>query len=141
MTKPDAAEKVAKLRRLAKGNSNEHEAAAARAQADKIIAEHSLTEDDLSSGEKADAFDDLVDTLHRFVISHPALPEGLFGNSAILRNVLIRIKNIGKDDKATNLGRLVTIVRTASFLMGDDPSIKEIKRILDNTLHNHEIKM
>ena len=141
MTKSEASEKVAKLRRLARGNSNQHEAAAAKAQADKIIADHSLAEDDLASGEKAHAFDDLVDTLHLFAINHPALPEGLFGNSAILRNVLTRIKNIGKDDKAVNLGRLVTIVRTASFLMGDDPSIREIKRILDDTLHHHEIKM
>ena len=141
MTKPEAAEKIAKLRRLAKNNSNEYEASASRAKIDDLIAKHSLTEDDLISGEKAHAFDDLIDALHLFVIGHPMLPAGLFGNSAILRNVLDRIKNIEKNDKIVNLGRLVTIVRTASFVMGNDPSIKEIKRILDNTLHSHGIKI
>ena len=42
MSKTEAAEKAAKLRRLAKGTSNEHEAATATAQANKIVAEYKL---------------------------------------------------------------------------------------------------
>jgi Protein of unknown function (DUF2786). len=141
MTKSEAAEKVAKLRRLAKGTSNEHEASSAKAKADKLVEEHSLNENDLSSGEKAAAFDDLIDTLHLFVANHPALPNGLFGTSAILGDVLKKIKTIEKTDKANRLSQLTTIVRTASFIAGDNPSIREIKRIVDDTLFRHEIKL
>lgn len=141
MTKSEAAEKVAKLRRLSKGTTNEHEASSAAAQADRLIDEYSLNEDDLTSGGKAAAFDDLLDTLHLFVANHPALPNGLFGTSAILGDVLKKIKNMEKTDKANRLSQLTTVVRTASFIAGDNPSIKEIKRILDDTLLRHEIKL
>ena len=139
MTKHAAAEKVAKLMRLAKGSSNPHEASNARAQAEKLVKEHGLTESDLTSGERAAAFDDLVDAIHAFVRNHPAIPGGMFGTSAIITDVLNRIKNIEETEKASRLGQITTVIRAASFIAGDDPSIKGVKKILDETLHRHEI--
>jgi hypothetical protein len=139
MSKRGAAEKVAKLMRLAKGSSNPHEAATARAQAEKIVKAQGLTENDLTSGERAAAFDDLVDTVHAFVLNHPAIPDGMFGTSAIVTDVLNRIKNIKETEKATRLGQITSVVRTAAFIAGDDPTIKGIKKILDDTLRKHEI--
>ena len=139
MTKHEAAEKVAKLMRLAKGSSNPHESSNARAQAEKLVKEHGLTETDLTSGERAAAFDDLVDAVHAFMRNHHAIPGGMFDTSAILTDVLNRIKNIQETEKATRLGQITTLVRAASFVVGDDPNIKAIKRILDDTLRKHEI--
>jgi hypothetical protein len=142
MTRVEAAEKVAKLRRLASGTPNEHEASSARAQAERLIAEHFLTEDDLTSGEKAAAFDDLVDALHRYTVDHPALHGGMFGSSTILEDILHKVKNLKKPDKTVYLGKIATYIRTATFLAGDHvPSLREIKRILDDTLHSHQIKL
>ena len=141
MTKTEAAEKVAKLRRLVKGTTNEHEAASARANADKLITEHKLTGNDLTSGEKAATFDDLIDALHHFTLNHPALPDGMFGTSKILQDVLTRIKNIGRTDKILHLNQLTSVIRTASIFAGNNSSIREIKRILDETLRRHEIML
>ena len=139
MTKHAAAEKVAKLMRLAKGSSNPHESANARTQAEKLVKEHNLTENDLTSGERAAAFDDLVDAVHAFMRNHPAISDGMFSTSALITDVLNRIKNIQEIEKSTRLGQITSIVRAASFVAGDDPNIKGIKRILDDTLRKHEI--
>jgi Protein of unknown function (DUF2786) len=141
MTRKDAAEKVAKLMKLANGSTNPHEAATARSQAEKLVAEHGLSDNDLLSGEMAAAFDDLVDSLQKVVASHPALPPGLFNSSAIVTDVLHKIKNIGDTDKVTRLRQITTLVRTASFIAGDMPVIAEIKAVLDSTLKNHGISI
>ena len=141
MTKHGAAEKVAKLMRLAKGSSNAHEAANARTQAEKLVREHGLTETDLTSGVRAAAFDDLVDSVHVFVRNHPAIPDGMFGTSAVVTDVLNRIKNIKETEKAARLVQITQFIRAASFIVGDDPTVKGIKKSLDETLHRHEISI
>lgn len=141
MTKKDAAEKVAKLMRLAKGSSNPHEAETAKAQAEKLASEHGLTESDLLAGEFAAAFDELVDGVQKFVAGHPSIPQGLFNSSAIITDVLHKIKNIGETDKATKLRQITTVVRTASFIAGDQPVISGLKNILDTTLKNHGLSI
>lgn len=141
MTKKEAAEKVAKLTKLAKGSTNPHEASAARSRAQKIVDEHSLTDHDLMSGEMAGAFDELVDSVQKIVASHPALPPGLFNSSAVITDVLHKIKNIGDVDKSVRLRQITTIVRTASFLVGDNAVISEIKAVLDTTLKNHNLSI
>jgi hypothetical protein len=127
LSKVEAAEKVAKLRRLARGTSNENEAATAEAQAKKIIAEYKLTRDDLSG------------TLHKFAVSHPDLPGGLFGTSAVIHDMLAKIKSIDKAKKNTYLAWIAGSIRTLSFISGDRPEIKELKRILDETLLRHNL--
>lgn len=139
MSRKDAAEKVAKLMKLANGSTNPHEAATAKRQANKLVEEHGLTDSDLMSGEMAAAFDDLVDSVQKVVANHPALPPGLFNSSAIITDILHKIKTLGDTDKATRLRQITTIVRTASFIAGDTPVIAEIKAVLDSTLKNHGI--
>ena len=139
LSKVEAAEKVAKLRRLARGTSNEHEASTAEAQAKKIVVEYKLTRDDLSGGEKSDAYDDLVDTLHKFAVHHPDMPGGMFNTSAVIHDMLGKIKSIDKAKKSTYLSWLTGGVRTLSFIAGDQPEIKELKRIWDETLLRHNL--
>ena len=141
MNRVEAAEKVAKLRRLASGTTNEHEALSAKTQADRLIKEHFLTEDDLTSGERASAFDDLVDSLHHYATVHPVLPGEMFETSTVLGDILRKVKNIKKTDKARYLYQITTYIRTATFVAGDHvPSLREIKRILDDTLRSHQIR-
>jgi hypothetical protein len=141
MLKKDVAEKVAKLMKLAKGSTNPHEAASAKKQAEKLVQEHSLTDDDLMSGEMATAFDELVDSIQKLVASHPDLPSGLFNSSAIVTDVLHKIKNLGDTDKSKRLRQITTLVRTVSFIAGDNPIIAEVKAILDSTLKNHGVSL
>jgi len=141
MTRRDAAEKVAKLHKLAKGSTNVHEAAAARTQAEKIVAEHQLTDNDLMSGEMAAAFDELVDNLQKMVAGHPSLPTGLFNSSAIVTDVLHKIRSMGDIDKATRLRQIAAIVRTASFIAGDTPIVAEVKTVFDTALKNHGVSI
>ena len=141
MTKKEAAEKVAKLICLAKRSSNPHEAQTAKTQAEKLTKEHGLTEADLETGEFAAAFDDLVDDVQKYVAGHPAIPQGLFNSSAIITDVLHKIKNLGEVDKATRLRQITSLVRATSFIAGDRPVISSLKNILDTTLKNHGLSI
>lgn len=127
--------------KLANGSSNQHESDTARSQAEKLVAEYGLSTLDLEAGEMAAAFDDLVDSLQKVVASHPALPEGLFNSSAIVTDVLHKIKNIDDVDKATKLKQITTVVRTAAFIAGDNPVIAGAKAALDTALKNHGISI
>ena len=141
MTRKDASEKVAKLLKLAGSSTNPHEAATAKAQAEKLVAEHGLTDNDLMSDEMGAAFDDLVDRLQKVVAGHPAMPSGMFNQSAVINDVLLKIKNIDDTDKATQLRRIAVGVRTASFLFGDNKVVAEVKVILDTVLKNHNVSV
>jgi len=141
MTKKQAAEKVAKLVRLARGTRNANEAATARTQANKLAREHGLTENDLSAGQRAVAFDDLVDQLHAYVMQHPKTQVAgeLFASTPIIGDVLAKIKGIEETDKSAKLGQIVTLIRTASFVAGDHPVVAHLKHLVDTTLQRHDI--
>lgn len=139
MTRREAALKHAKLLRLARGTANHHEAAAAKQQAEKIAAEHHLGPADIESGRSGAAFDDLVDELQRFVAERGDELGGLFGAGPIVRDVLSKIKSISDDDKSLHLLQFANLVRTASLVAGNTPTIKKLKQILDTTLKNHEL--
>jgi hypothetical protein len=141
VTKRDAAEKVAKLMKLAKGSTNPHESTTAKAQAEKLVAEHGLTENDLMSGEISAAFDDLVDGIQKIVAGHPALPPGLFNTSAVVTDILHRIKAMGDTDKVTRMRQIATVIRTTAFIAGDTPIIAEIKIVFDTALKNHGVSI
>lgn len=143
MKRGEAAEKVVKLRRLADGTSNIHEATAARAQATKLIIEHRLTEKDLASGEKATAFDDLIDRLHQFAISLPKITKyPKFESPIILKDILGRIKAMDKIDKSKRLEQLTPVIRGLTFVAGDHiPYIKEIRLLWEDVLRQHNIKI
>jgi hypothetical protein len=140
MKRGEAAEKVVKLRRLADGTSNIHEATAARAQATKLIIEHRLTERDLASGEKATAFDDLIDRLHQFAANLPKVAKySKLENPMILNDVLKRIKTM---DKSKRLDQLTPVIRGLTFIAGDHiPYLREIRLLWEDVLHRHNIKI
>jgi adenylate cyclase class IV len=139
MTKKDAAEKVAKLMKLAKGSANEHESATARAKADSLAKEYGLTANDLLAGEMAAAFDELVDEFHKFVVNHSPMTDGMFGTTAVVTDVLSKIKNVKDTDKATRLRQIAGVIRIASFIAGDNQIVAEVKVVLDTALKNHGI--
>ena len=139
MTKRGAAEKVAKLERLARGTTSQHEAAAARSQAAKLVAEHHLSSQDLETGEMGAAFDDLVDQVGKFALGSPATPPGLYDTRSVVDQVLRAIKDIGEADKAARLRQVTTLVRTAAFVAGDNKVIAQVKTTLDTVLKNHQL--
>ena len=139
MTKKEASEKVAKLLRLAKGSSNPHEAATAKAQAELLMKKHGLTASDLAAGQKAAAFDDLIDQVHEYVQKHPDVPEGLFGTASVITDVIMKTKGIAATDKAVAFDKIVGGTRFVFFIFGDNPWVAGIKTIVDGTLKNHEI--
>jgi len=85
VNRKEAAEKIAKLERLARGTSNPHEAESARAQAAKLASEHCLTDNDLKTGKMGAAFDDMVDEVGKLTSS---MPGGLFGAGTVVQEVL-----------------------------------------------------
>ena len=136
MNKKDAAEKVAKLRRVAQGSSNPNEADTARRQADKIASEHRLTELDLASGQMTAAFDDLVAEVEKVVARNP-VPTGLFGTESVVKDVLGKMRSFQEDDKAKKLRQVALVVKIGAMIAGDNRTVAEIKTVLDTVLKNH----
>jgi hypothetical protein len=136
VNKKDAAEKVAKLRRVAQGTSNPNEADTARRQADKLASDHGLTEQDLSSGQMAAAFDALVEEVEK-VVSRSAIPTGLFGTESVIKDVLGKIRNFREDDKAKKLRQVALVIKVGAMIAGNNTTVSEIKTVLDSVLKNH----
>jgi hypothetical protein len=148
MTKQDAAEKIAKLMRLARSNTNPHEAAAARAQARKIVEEHGLSLEELSAGKKAQAFDDLVAAIRKTISSNPEMPTGLFGTSSVVSEILSKLEALSKDSKSKRLDEAYKLVDAASLFNGalgalglglGVPLVKNLKKIFDDVLADHDL--
>jgi hypothetical protein len=141
VNKKEAAEKVAKLGKLSRGTTNPHEAAAARIQAEKIVAEHGLSPGDLETGEIGAAFDDLVNQVGRIASKRPELSAGLFDTQPLVDQCLAAIKDIGEADKAARLRQITTLVRTAAFVAGSNKTIAQVKATLDTVLKNHQLTL
>lgn len=132
MTKAEAAERVAKLRRLAEKNDNAAEAASAKKRADKLVEEFKLTETELSLGGRAAAFDDLVDELDRFVRKHDV-------PAAVLETIEMVKSKTDKENKADMLGKIVAGVRTVSLFFIFNKDVKGIKDTVDAVLKKHGV--
>jgi len=138
VTRQGAAERVAKLRRLADDpRTPPSEAENARAQATKLAAEHSLGEADLELGRIGSAYDELVDRLEKLALNNPKLPTGIFGAEQVVVDVLHKLKQVGDSDKSRRLRAVTTTVRTAHLFLGNTPLIDNVKIILDSVLKNH----
>lgn len=134
------AEKVAKLRRLADDpRTPPTEAQAARSQAEKIAAENGLGDQDLLAGRMGAAFDDLVEEIGKVVSRHPNIPTGLFGTGNVIRDALNQVKAMPENDKVSRLRQIVSIVRAASFFLGDNKVVAEVKVVVDTALKNHDV--
>jgi len=138
VTSKAAAEKVAKLRRLADDpRTPATEAASARREADRLSALHDLTASDLELGRKAAAYDDLVVELEKVVRNNPNLPVGIFGAEKVVTDVLRKLRDASDVDKAARLAKIVTVVQTASLFVGDAKIVVECKAVIGSVLKNH----
>lgn len=135
MTKKEAIAKVVKLRRLASGNASKPEADSARSHAARICKENDLTEGDLSTGARVEAFDDLVERLDHYAKVHGKDLPG----AAV--DVLGMVKSKFKEeDKVAALEKLVGAVRIASFLMGRS-AMGGIKDVVEEVLQKHGVSV
>ncbi len=142
MSRKDAAEKVAKLRRLADDpRTPRPEAENARRRADKIAADHQLGERELGEGRMSAAFDELVEQIEKIVVKHKSTTNSFFGAESAIRDVLGRIRAMPDVDKAARLQQIVTVTRTASFIVGRHPLVAEAKAVVDAALKNHDVKI
>lgn len=128
MTKAEAAEKVAKLRRLAAGTNVAAEADSAKRRADELIKQFGLTEVELSAGSRANAFDDLLTELDGYIRKHE-VPTVVF-------EVIERMKkDTKKEDKAKALEKFVTVVRGAALFL----DVGGVKKVMDQVLAKHGV--
>lgn len=132
MTRAEAAEKVAKLRRLAERNNSPAEADSARKRADKLTKEYGLNETELSLGSRAAAFDDLMDELNAFVKKHDV-------PATVLETIELVKTKTGKEDKADALGKIVAGVRTVSLFFLFNKEVAGVKATVDAVLKKHGV--
>ena len=138
MKREEAAEKVAKLMRLAKGTPESYEAASARTQARKIVREYELDAEELSAGKKAIAFDSLVKEVLHLV---PPLQEPLTGQ---VRQRLARITKSRKSRHLEDAAKLIEIASLVNGLLGKvgmgSSTVTKMQKILDDTLAAHGLE-
>lgn len=138
MTKDEAAEKVAKLMRLAKGTPESHEASSARSQARKIVREYELSAEDLSAGKKAAAFDTLVKEILHLV---PPLHEPLVG---AIRQKLAGLTKSHKSHHLEDASKLVEVASLVNGLLGKvgmgSSTVTKMQKILDDVLAAHGLE-
>lgn len=128
MNRNEAAQKVAKLRKLAAGTNNAAEAASAKRRADELTKQFGLTEVELTAGSRAAVFDDLLTELDGYVRKHE-VPSVVF-------EVIERMKKDTKEeDKAKMLGKFATVVRGASLFL----DVGGVKKVLDEVLAKHGV--
>ena len=139
MTRREAAEKVAKLRRLARGTKSPEEAETARRSADKMAREHDLTDEEINVGALADAYDDLLRALEAAVSSRSTEVGDVFGTTKIVEEVASKLRGASPEEKASRLRSAATVIRTLAFVSGSKSLASSVKRCLDEVLKNHEI--
>jgi hypothetical protein len=146
VTKQEAAEKVAKLVRLARNNANPHEAKTARSQARKILRDNNLTVEELSAGKKAAAFDDLVAAIRRKIATGPEVPAGLFDTSRIVSGILSKLEGMSEESKSRRLDEAYKLVEAASMLNGaldvvglGTGVVASVKKIFEDVLASHDL--
>jgi hypothetical protein len=136
MTKDDAIAKVAKLRRLARGTANPHEVASAEKRIAELSEKFGLGPADLDASRACAAYDELLDQLNRLA---GQLPAGMFDTGTIAGQVVQKLKTAADHEKAFRLRTVVTIVRTAGFFLGRDPTIRSVKTALESALKKHDV--
>lgn len=130
MTKDEAISKIGKLRNQAKGTSSPSEATSARKIADEMMRKWNLTENDLATGSKVLAFEELLaelETLSR----HRELPPAVADTIGMLK------KNMTSKEKADALEKIVSGVRIGSLFLGKKMAV--VKDVVEATLRKHEI--
>lgn len=132
MTKDDAKGKVSKLLRLAEKAGTPQEADSARRTAAEIKKKYGITDEELSLGTKAAAFDDLVGKLDAHARRHPEMPPAVF-------EVLTKMKtDMSEDDKAASLVKLVGTIRVAALFLGSK-KMGGVKEVVEDALRRYSL--
>jgi hypothetical protein len=141
MTRSEILDKIAKLRRLARNNTCEQEAASARRKADDLAARHGVSEDELTNNKTSAAHDELVEELRIFAARK--MKDGgalsLFGAAGVIDGVLQEIKKAGNEDKSARLRKLVEVARTASLL--SPSNFRPLREMVEKVLKNHDVTL
>ena len=133
MTREEAVAKIRKLRNKAKSTNSPAEAASARKIANEMMTKWGLEESDLAADAKTLAFEELLDKLESYAAGKE-LP-------AAAREAIIMLrKEMSAAEKADVLTNVVWIVRTGA-LFSSNKEVKEIKNIVEETLHNHQVSV
>lgn len=134
MNRSEAVTKVLKLRNLAARAGSPAEADTARRTASKFVQEFSLTEKELSIGNKARAFDDLASRLYSFLHKHSGEIPSSVGD------LLPTIKRKTEDtEKAAGLDKIVTGIRVVSMFLGHVKAVQDLKNIIETVLREHDV--
>lgn len=137
MTKQQAIARINKLERLAKNHAAQpNEVENARRMIGELKTKFSLSNEDLAQGTRAEAFDELMEELDRYVSRHrDQIPSAVF-------EVFDKIKkDVSEKDKAATLEKIVTGVRVTSLLFGFNPSVRTIKETVNTVLTKYEISI
>ena len=134
MTKQEAANKIAKLKRLAERAGTPAEADTARRTAERLAREHNLNDDDLHQGAQAAAFDDLVDELGTFAAKND-IPAPVLSVMEMLK------KNTKEEEKASALKKAAAFLKTASLFFGFNQTVTALQETVDRVLKKHDIKL
>lgn len=137
MTRQEAIDKVAKLQRMA-GSSNPHEAESARKRVSELTAKYGLTDADLAASRTAAAYDDLVDELEKIL---KMLPVEIPNTPSVARQVVDSLKSASEGSKSSRLKVAATVIRTAGFFVGSDPTYVKVKFALDGALRRHDVTL
>lgn len=134
MTKAEAAEKVAKLRRLSEKAGTVAEAQSARAKAQALVEKFGLSEEELSLGSQAAAFDELLQELDNVVRRHP-VPAQVIDAIKTVR------ENTKKEDKADALRKFVKYLKLLSMFFGTNKTIQITTSIVDDVIRKHNVSL
>lgn len=136
MTKKQAAEKVAKLRRLAEKAGSKEESQNAYRAIDKLILQYQLTDAELAVGAKAAAFDDLISSLDSFVRTRrEQVPGSVMGAIEQVK------KSTNEDEKAAAFDKIAVTVNLGNMLFGHNKTVAAIGDLLASVAEKHGIKL
>jgi len=140
-TRREAAEKVAKLRRLADSTQSPEEAENARRTSDKMVEDYGLTEYELDEGKLVEAHDDLLRELETAVSSRSSEVGDVFGTVHLVGEVASKLRSASPGDKASRLKTAAAVIRTLAFVSPRGGLAAEAKKRLELVLKRHGVKV
>lgn len=137
MTREKAVEKILKLRRLAKNAGTSAEAANAARAADELAAKHGLTKQDLQVENEVLAFDELLRHLGDWVSKKQA--QGSEVPDAV-HEAINGVRDKGsREEKSKALRTVVNGLRIVCTIGFFSKPMRELKKIVEETLSTHEV--
>ena len=137
MNKQEAIGRIAKLERVIKNSaSSPNEVETAQRSIEELTTKFGLTASDLMMTAKADAFDDLMASLDRYLTKKAdQLPSVVF-------DVIARVKrDVSSAEKAQSLDQIVAGIRVTSMLFGFNKTVAGMQNTVTTVLAKHQINI